>query len=239
MNKILLIIVFIPIIGSSQIKCEDSILDLAISNSELGINLYFQTALGLNLEELSFLQDCNSNINYTLFAPSENVPPESTSILFSLQGELIDYLSYYIYPETINFLEFSNGEIEMMDGNTVNISVLQTVDSYNVMLNQANITSTDICGCNGVIHIIDDLIWAPNINILEYNKASTYFHNNTLYLNKIEKNSYITINDMQGRIVLSSEINSSKINMSNLKRGIYSIKINNEENISTNKIFKN
>ena len=242
MKRILLIIVLLPIIGFSQINCENSILDQTIGNSEIGINPYFQTALGLNLEALSFLQDCDNNINYTLFAPSDNVPNESTAILFTLDGNLIDYILYYIYSQEISSFNFTDNEaLLMMDGNTSQITV-NPIDAseYNIMINQVNITTPDICACNGVIHIIDDLIWSPNINLNEVNKEIK-FHvdNNILRLHNISSDSYIEIINIMGRKIKSSKIHDHEINLSNYKQGIYIVTIKTQHQSISNYIYIN
>jgi len=65
MRKIIVLLI-LPIIGFSQ--SEDPILDELLQSSE--VNQYFQLAISLNVAELQFLNDCDSDINYTMF---ENV----------------------------------------------------------------------------------------------------------------------------------------------------------------------
>jgi hypothetical protein len=242
MNKILLIIVLIPIIGFSQINCENSILDQAIGNNELGINPYFQTALGLNLEALSFLQDCDNNINYTLFAPSNNVPNESTAVLFSLGGDLIDYILYYIHSQEIYSSSFTDNELLlMMDGNTSQITGNSiSTSEYDAMINQASITTPDICACNGVIHIVDDLIWSQNIHLNEVNKEIKFhIDNNILRLHNISSDSYIEIINIMGRKMTYSKIDNHEINLSNYKQGIYIVTITTRSQSISNYIYIN
>ncbi|MAQ69925.1 MAG: hypothetical protein CMD23_02380 [Flavobacteriales bacterium] len=220
-----IILLILPIIGFSQ--CEDPILDKILQESN--VNQYFQLAISLNVTELQFLNDCNADINYTMFVPGNDLPNESASLLLGLGGELIDYISYYTHPESIEFLDFLEGEIEMLDGNMANISVAQSVDNYNVMINQANITMQDICACNGVIHIIDDLIWAPGvISLNEINSLKTHItqEENLLKLSKITNNGVLEIRDINGKIILNKIVdNTTTINTANYKSGIYIVQL--------------
>jgi len=220
-----IVLLILPIIGFSQ--CEDPILDKILQDSN--VNQYFQLAISLNVAELQFLNDCNADVNYTMFVPGNDLPNESASLLLGLGGELIDYISYYTHPESINFLDFSSGEIEMLDSNMANILVTQSIDNYNVMINQANITIQDICACNGVIHIIDDLIWAPGvISLNESNSLTTYVNQkeNLLNFSKIANKATLEIRDINGKIILNKSIdNTTTINTSTYKTGMYIVQL--------------
>ena len=166
-------LVMLPIIGFSQLDCENPILDEILQNPE--VNQYFQLALSVNISELEFINNCDQDINYTMFVPGNNVPNESAALLLGLTGELIDYISYYIYMGDLSYAELialNGNSIEMMDGN-------QAVINYysGPFINDSMITIEDICACNGTIHIIDDLIWAPGaIGLNERVNAVSYTH---------------------------------------------------------------
>lgn len=215
MKKIIFLL--FPFIGFSQ-NCENPILDLILESSQ--VNQYFQLALSFNINELSYLNDCDSQNNFTFFAPGITVPTSSAAQLVSIGGELMDYIPYYIHSESINLLDFSTGEIEMMNGNSAFISVTQSVNDYNVMVNQANITIQDICGCNGTIHIIDDLIWAENFNIYETKSNNRIIvRNKIVKVSNLKESEELSIIDNNGKIIKSvigknsiAEINISKYN---------------------------
>jgi hypothetical protein len=221
-----IILLILPIIGFSQ--CEDPILDNILQSTQ--VNQYFQLAISLNATELQFLNDCDADISYTMFVPGNDVPNESASLLLGLGGELMDYISYYIHPEHINFVDFLNEDIEMIDDNVVNISVSESIDNYNVMVNQANITIQDICACNGVIHIIDDLIWAPGvISLNEHNSLGTYMNQEEklLKFSKIDNKGLLEIRDINGKVILRKKVdNNTTINTSNYTTGLYIIQLN-------------
>ena len=178
-----------------------------------------------------------------MFVPGNSVPTESTAAILTLPGDLIDYISYYIHPESINFLDL-NEDIEMIDGNMSNIYVTQSIDDYNVMINQANITIPDICACNGVIHIIDDLIWANNYNtnLYENNSIKHYYDpiQNTITIYSNIKSGELKIIDINGKTVISQNMSShSTIDISNINSGLYFISYSDKNNIYNKKILIN
>ena len=224
MKKIILLL--FPFIGLSQ-DCESPILDQILESSQ--VNQYFQLALSFNINELSYLNDCNSQSNFTIFAPGNTVPTSSAAQLVSIGGELMDYIPYYIHSESVNFLDFVSGEIEMINGNSAFISVAQSVDNYNVMINQANITIQDICACNGTIHIIDDLIWAENFNLVDsYNNTDRIkMINKIVKVNHLRINEELIITDSNGKTVSSviGKNSIAEINMSKYSNGHYMARI--------------
>ncbi len=235
-----LIFFLLPIIGFSQ-NCENPILDEVLENEN--VNQYFQLALSFNILELDFLNNCDSDTSYTMFVPGNSVPTESTAAILTLPGDLIDYISYYIHPESINFLDL-NEDIEMIDGNMSNIYVTQSIDDYNVMINQANITIPDICACNGVIHIIDDLIWANNYNtnLYENNSIKHYYDpiQNTITIYSNIKSGELKIIDINGKTVISQNMSShSTIDISNINSGLYFISYSDKNSIYIKKILIN
>ena len=239
----LILTLLIPIIvfsQSSKQDCENTILQEALVNSD--VNQYFQIALSLNIDALSFIDDCDSDTNYTMFLPGNSVPNESAALLLGLPGELMDYIPYYIYQEPISFIDFTSEELEMMDGNTTYITVNQYIDQLNIMINEANITTQDICTCNGTIHIIDDLIWAPGvINVQEQINELKIKHtsNNQLTISNIKTNSYLEITNIQGQKIFKKKSSSieEKIDLSHYKTGIYVINIGSEKNRFSKLIF--
>tara|TARA_B100001287_G_scaffold163172_1_gene137101 strand:- start:547 stop:1263 length:717 start_codon:yes stop_codon:yes gene_type:complete len=228
MKKVILLL--FPFIGLSQ-DCESPILDQILESSQ--VNQYFQLALSFNINELSYLNDCDSQNYFTIFAPGNTVPTSSAVQLASISGELMDYIPYYIHSESINFLNFVTGEIEMTNGNSAYISVAQSVDNYNVMINQANITIQDICACNGTIHIIDDLIWADNFNLVDSNNKTDRIKviNKIVKVNHLKVNEKLIITDTNGKKVNSviGKNSIAEINMLKYSNGHYIAIINSEK----------
>ena len=80
MKRILILTIILSNIGFSQ-DCENSILDEALQNEN--VNQYFQLALSINIADLSFLNDCESDATYTMFIPGNSVPTSSAATLLS------------------------------------------------------------------------------------------------------------------------------------------------------------
>ena len=172
MKRILILTIILSKIGFSQ-NCENPILDEVLQNEN--INQYFQLALSLNANELAFLNDCEADATYTMFAPGINVPTESITPLINVDGELIDYIHYYITtdistgnigntwdmqtvfgewfesigPPWTGCLEEFNYTLNMLDGNT---SILTGgFDPCSMQVLPLSINNTNISGGNLVL----------------------------------------------------------------------------------------
>ena len=136
--KKILIVLLLSTIGFSQ-NCENPILDEVLQNSQ--INQYFQLALSLNITDLNFLNNCDTDLSYTMFAPSNNVPNSSVLALQSLPGELMDYISYYISIGDVNYNNLSdNSPLLMMDNNTLLITT-NANDEYEIEVHSSSINA--------------------------------------------------------------------------------------------------
>ena len=216
----LFILFFLPIIGFSQ-NCEDSIIDEILCNNE--INDYFQIALSLSLDELDYINNCDEDMSYTMFAPGNEVPTASATQLMGLDGNLIDYISYYIYPGTI---EDWNNTITMIDGNSAE---LMSTENQIPTINNINI-SNSVCACNGIIYIIDNLMWSSeSINLNEKNNdinLKFINSNKLLEISNIQDPSLLSIVDINGKNIFRKELkNRTSITLSNYTTGLYIISL--------------
>jgi len=222
MNK-LFIYLFIPIIGFSQ--CENPILDEAVINEQadddfqLIITLFAQDLLAID----SNINDCNSPNNYTMFLPSDNVPSAAVGQLVGLTGDIADYLSYYVYPSDLVLEPNQNLTLQMLDGNEAIVNTLNEPPTVN------NIDISGVlCACNGIIYLIDNLIWAPGaINIDENIKPSFNINHSTNQINIITNNDYgiLSIITLNGQVIYKKPISKdSNIKLPRVKSGGYLIK---------------
>ena len=62
--------------------------------------------------------------------------------------------------------------------------------------------------------------------------------NNYLYLNSDAPDALISIYDSKGKLILSKQVNAGEINISNLRNGIYTIKMSSKTGIKTQKFVK-
>ena len=73
-------------------------------------------------------------------------------------GTLTDILTYHVVGENALSSTLSNGDIDTLNGNTVNVEVSDT----GVIVNDANVISpADIIGSNGIVHAIDSVLLPP------------------------------------------------------------------------------
>ena len=235
-----LVFLLLPFIGFSQ-ECENSILDNVLQNSD--VNQYFQIALSLNIQELEFLNNCDTTLSYTMFVPGNDVPNESVNTLLTLDGEFMDYIPYYIYEGSLSYSDLVNlngSDIIMNDGNSANINYYD-----GPFINQSMLTISDLCACNGIIHVIDDLIWAPgvfNFDIKENNNSKLhydYFEKNVV-ISDVNTTTVIKITDLMGRVILFEKITTpTQIKLENYQKGCYFINIFIDDDIYSKKIIIN
>jgi len=233
--KQLIVLLLLSTIGFSQ-DCENSILDELLTSDE--VNEYFQLALSLNMDDLSFLNNCDDTTQYTLFAPGVDVPTSSITPLIGGTTPLMELILYYIHPDDLYWgpsvpqLPLAYNEIyEMMDGNYVGVmGALSYPEEYYFTINNTiNILNpvSPICACNGVIYIIDDLIWAPGTGLEENSSSVSIYPNpakDVLNVSKIEETGVLEVIDVSGKVLLSQEINKdTQIHTSNYKKGVYLI----------------
>ena len=144
----------------TDILWEAVINDQADDDFQFVITLFAQDLLAID----SNINDCNSPNNYTMFLPSDNVPSAAVSQLVGLTGDIADYLSYYVYPDDLTLEPNQNLTLQMLDGNEAIVSTTNEPPTVN------NIDISGVlCACNGLIYLIDDLIWAPGVINIDEN----------------------------------------------------------------------
>jgi uncharacterized surface protein with fasciclin (FAS1) repeats len=100
---------------------------------------------------------------YTVFAPTSvafaSLPAGTlASLLADPMGQLQQILLYHVIPGEVLAEDVTDGLVATtLQGADVNF----TVDGSKVTINDANITATDIRAENGVIHVIDRVIFPP------------------------------------------------------------------------------
>jgi transforming growth factor-beta-induced protein len=130
-------------------------------------------ASGLN-EPLSDLEE-----SYTVFAPTDaafSALPEGTveALLADPQGALADVLLYHVTEgrlpssEIINFI--NEGPYALMLNNKL---VTFRITDDGVFINNAKITVVDLEADNGIVHVIDAVILAPDSTIIDVVRNSS------------------------------------------------------------------
>lgn len=94
---------------------------------------------------------------YTVFAPTDaafaKIPKADLDALLKDKAKLTSVLTYHVVPAKVMAADVKAG-----DAPTVNGKVLKIKTDKGVMVNNANVTATDIAASNGVIHVIDTVL---------------------------------------------------------------------------------
>jgi uncharacterized surface protein with fasciclin (FAS1) repeats len=143
--------------GFQHIECSPSLLEIARNTSELSLSVALLEAAGLD-----GLLACAGP--FTALLPSNDA---ITSLGRSAIEDLLDpgnrgilkgLLLYHMLGKELSVDEFREGEIEtLLDGAMVSVAVGP------LQLNDASVEKSDIGSCNGIIHVIDDVL-IPNVD---------------------------------------------------------------------------
>lgn len=96
---------------------------------------------------------------FTVFAPTDKafseLPPGTLESLLKPenQEQLVKILTYHVVPGKVLSTDLKSGEVETVEGNTINIEV-----GASVKVNNATVIKADVPARNGVIHVIDTVI---------------------------------------------------------------------------------
>lgn len=102
---------------------------------------------------------------FTVFAPTDDafakLPAGTVENLLKPENkdQLTAILTYHVVPGAVMAADVVKlDEATTVNGATVDV----TADAGKVMINEANVTATDIAASNGVIHVIDSVILPPS-----------------------------------------------------------------------------
>ncbi|WP_242135282.1 fasciclin domain-containing protein [Aestuariivivens marinum] len=76
---------------------------------------------------------------------------------------IVDILLYHVVGQVVYSSELVSGPVPTVQGT----DVIVNVDGDNVLVNNSIVTIADIKARNGVIHVIDDVLTIPSLNIVE------------------------------------------------------------------------
>ncbi len=103
---------------------------------------------------------------FTVFAPTDAAFAAAIEALGTTPEELLanpdlgSILTYHVVAGAVpaaDVVGLDGQEVETVNGATV----LITIDGENVMVNDANVVTTDIMASNGIIHVIDAVLLPP------------------------------------------------------------------------------
>lgn len=122
------------------------------------------TTLATALTEADLVDTLKGEGPYTVFAPTDEafakLPAGTLEDLLKPENKdkLIDILTYHVVSGKVLAADVTGlSNATMLNGDDVDI----TVTNGEVMVNGANVVSTDIMASNGVIHVIDEVLLPP------------------------------------------------------------------------------
>jgi transforming growth factor-beta-induced protein len=129
-----------------------TVVDIAVANSDFSILVEAVTKAGL-AEALS------AEGPFTVFAPTN----EAFNVLFKQLGvsgikdltaeQLTPILTYHVVSGKVMSTELSNTSVATLNGQKIKIDI-----SNGVKINDSKVTTADISGTNGVVHVINKVL---------------------------------------------------------------------------------
>jgi uncharacterized surface protein with fasciclin (FAS1) repeats len=143
--------------GGSSARAAD-IVDTAVASGQ------FKT-LAAALTEAGLVSTLKGSGPFTVFAPTDaafaKLPAGTVENLLKPENKdkLTAILTYHVVPGRVTAADV----IKLQQAKTVNGKTLSvSAKGSSVMINNANVTRTDIAASNGVIHVVDTVILPPN-----------------------------------------------------------------------------
>ena len=98
---------------------------------------------------------------FTVFAPSDaafaKLPAGTLEALLKSKDDLAKVLTYHVVAGRLTGGSLVAGELKTLEGDSLTVSLANN----RVLVNDATVTTTDIAGSNGVIHVIDTVLLPP------------------------------------------------------------------------------
>jgi uncharacterized surface protein with fasciclin (FAS1) repeats len=95
---------------------------------------------------------------FTVFAPTDaafaKLPAGTVEALLNDKQKLTQVLTYHVVPGKVTAAQVKAGDVKTVQGQSLRVRM----DGDAVMVNNANVTKTDIMASNGVIHVIDTVV---------------------------------------------------------------------------------
>lgn len=136
-------------------KESNNIVDVAIGNPDFSTLVTAIKAAGL-------VDTLSSDGPFTVFAPTneafDKLPAGTLDSLLKDPAKLKDILTYHVVSGNVKAADV----VKLTNATTVqgkDVSI--KVDGSMVMVNDANVTKTDISASNGTIHVIDTVLLPP------------------------------------------------------------------------------
>lgn len=147
----------IAFVSPSALAAEKDIVDTAVPAGQ------FQT-LATALQAAGLVETLKGEGPFTVFAPTDDafakLPDGTVENLLKPENkdDLIAVLTYHVVPGKVMAADV----VKVSEATTVNGKMVDVeTEGGNVMINDANVVTTDIAASNGVIHVIDTVLLPP------------------------------------------------------------------------------
>jgi uncharacterized surface protein with fasciclin (FAS1) repeats len=212
----------------------ETVVDVAIDNSFTSLS-----AAVIKAELLPALT--NPFGTFTVFAPTNAAFDNlATALGTDLNGilnlpNLGDVLLYHVVGSVALSTDLTNGAVPTLLGQDVTIDI-----TNGVKVNDANVTLADVLADNGVVHVIDAVL-LPSASLNENMEETIALYPNPasefLTIDGSTFDSY-TILDLSGKVIKSSKVENQVIDLSGLNAGMYSIQLENGNNVKFARFMK-
>jgi uncharacterized surface protein with fasciclin (FAS1) repeats len=147
---------------SAGMESAGTIVEVAAGNESFSTLVQAVEAAGL-VETLS------AEGPYTVFAPTDEafaaLPEGTLEQLLQPENQetLIQILTYHVLPQEVPAAEVMSGDVATVAGPALSISVDEATGA--VMVNEATVAQADVEASNGVIHVIDQVLLPPDLQL--------------------------------------------------------------------------
>jgi uncharacterized surface protein with fasciclin (FAS1) repeats len=151
------------IIVAAKANSSKTISDIIISDTD---HIIFARAL----DSTELIETLKKPGPFTVFTPTNDAfkkLPEGVleSLMGSRRNDFINILSYHIVPGAIKFHDFKDGQrLKTIAGDELTVSLRND----KLRINGTNVIEEDIESSNGVIHVIDGILFPRNQNAASY-----------------------------------------------------------------------
>jgi uncharacterized surface protein with fasciclin (FAS1) repeats len=150
-------VVAVAATGCSVHAADKDIVDTAVEAGQF-------STLATALDAADLVATLKGSGPFTVFAPTDDafakLPAGTVENLLKPENkpQLVEILTYHVVPGKVMAAEVVGmKEAETANGKMVDIKV----EGGAVMINNANVTATDITASNGVIHVLDQVMLPP------------------------------------------------------------------------------
>lgn len=147
-------------VGSASAQGTDqTIVDVAASNPDF-------STLVTALKSADLVDTLNGDGPFTVFAPTNEafaaLPTGALDALLANVDQLTKVLTYHVVPGMVTADDVMGlTSATTVEGEPITISA----SSSGVMVDNANVTATDIQASNGIIHVIDKVLLPPSLTM--------------------------------------------------------------------------